>query len=337
MDKDSAAKALESVSQEIHSKAYPERLRDIALHFAEQYIEICAQTKQDLKLATERLLTYIHYIEENAHSPFSFAPYHKAVKTPRDYTAFALDMVRPLIDSKNSTLETHKNLDTITDILSKGENVILLANHQSEADPQALGLLLEKDYPHLADKLTFVAGDRVTSDPMAVPFSMGCNLFCIFSKRHIANPPEEKQKKLHHNQKTMNLLSTKLREGGMLIYVAPSGGRDRANKDGIVEVSPFDSSSIELFSLLAKKAGTKTHFFPLALHTYEMLPPPSAVEHEIGETRVMNWGPIHARFLEEIDMDNFPNSSTMDKRTKREARAKYIHALVKQAHEKLLR
>lgn len=32
-----------------------------------------------------------------------------------------------------------------------GENVILIANHQSEADPAVFALLLEKTFPHLAE------------------------------------------------------------------------------------------------------------------------------------------------------------------------------------------
>jgi glycerol-3-phosphate O-acyltransferase len=30
-----------------------------------------------------------------------------------------------------------------------------------------------------------VAGDRVTTDLLAMPFSMGRNLLCIFSKKHV--------------------------------------------------------------------------------------------------------------------------------------------------------
>ena len=36
--------------------------------------------------------------------------------------------------------------------------------------------------------MIMVAGDRVTTDVVAVPFSKGRNLLCIFSKKHIENP-----------------------------------------------------------------------------------------------------------------------------------------------------
>ena len=53
--------------------------------------------------------------------------------------------------------------------------------------------------------MIMVAGDRVTTDVVAVPFSKARNLLCIYSKRHIDNPPEEKPKKMRHNAKTMTV------------------------------------------------------------------------------------------------------------------------------------
>jgi glycerol-3-phosphate O-acyltransferase len=53
-------------------------------------------------------------------------------------------------------------------------------------------VLLDPDVPGFAEDTIFVAGDRVTTDLLAQPFSMGRNLLCIFSKKHIENPPEQK-------------------------------------------------------------------------------------------------------------------------------------------------
>ena len=47
--------------------------------------------------------------------------------------------------------------------------------------------------------MVHVAGDRVTTDPVAVPFSKGRNLLCIYSKRHMNNPPELASKKKMRN------------------------------------------------------------------------------------------------------------------------------------------
>jgi glycerol-3-phosphate O-acyltransferase len=51
----------------------------------------------------------------------------------------------------------------------------------------------------LASKIVFVAGHRVTTDPVAIPFSIGCNLLCIFSKKYIEVPPELKASKQQRN------------------------------------------------------------------------------------------------------------------------------------------
>lgn len=49
---------------------------------------------------------------------------------------------------------------------------------QTEADPQVISLLMEREgYGELASQLINVAGHRVTTDPLAIPFSMGRNLF----------------------------------------------------------------------------------------------------------------------------------------------------------------
>lgn len=261
-------------------------------------------------------------------NPSQFEPYHQRVTAPIDYAQFGLDIIRPLIIFEESKVYNREHLEEICRQLEKGENVILLANHQTEPDPQAIALLLEKSHPQLAEKMIFVAGDRVITDPLAVPFSKGCNLLCIFSKKHIEIPPDMKAAKLQHNKKTMQKMTSLLSEGGNIIYVAPSGGRDRPNAEGIVEVAPFDPQSIEMFRLLAQQAQRPSHFYPLALATYKLLPPPSSVEKEIGERRHAQCTPIHLSFGSEIDMDNFPGCDSGDKRELRKKRADYIWQLV---------
>jgi len=58
----------------------------------------------------------------------------------------------------------------------------------------------------------------------------------------------------------MELMSELLSEGGKAIYVAPSGGRDRPNAQGVVEIAPYDPQSIEMFYLMTQRAGHLTHF-----------------------------------------------------------------------------
>lgn len=63
---------------------------------------------------------------------------------------------------------------------------------QTEADPGVWALLLEASHPTLATDITYVAGDRVVSDALCKPFSMGRNLFCVHSRKHIDDFPELK-------------------------------------------------------------------------------------------------------------------------------------------------
>jgi len=172
--------------------------------------------------------------------------------------------------------------------------------------------------------MIFVAGERVTTDPLPVPFSMGRNLLCIYSKRYIDNPPEEKARKTSHNRKTMERMSELLSEGGQCIYVAPSGGRDRRNASGIVEVARFDPQSVEMFYLMAERAPRPTHFYPMALATYDFLPPPETVQRELGEARQARRVGLHLAVGAEIDMASFPGSGLADKHERREARALFI-------------
>ena len=161
---------------------------------------------------------------------------------------------------------------------------------------------------------------------------MGCDLLCIYSKRYIDHPPELKAKKQLENRQTMERMSRLLAEGGKIIYVAPSGGRDRKNAQGNVEVAPFDPQSLEMLYLMAKKAKTPTHFYPLALSTYDLLPPPETIQIELGETRRANYGPIFLSFLPEFNMENFHGEN---KQLKRQQRADRIWNIVKDEYQRL--
>lgn len=283
----------------------------------------------------ERLfLNLLDLIKQQCLEPFTFQPFHQHLRKPFDYYQFGIDLVKPLVDMPNSTIQGLDHLKEIVSSLKKGENAIFLANHQVEADPQIISILLENTYPKFAEEMIFVAGERVITDPLAVPFSMGRNLLCIFSKRYIDHPPEQKMKKQLHNKRTMELMSELLSEGGKAIYVAPSGGRDRPNTDGVVAISPFDPQSIEMLYLMAQRAGHPTHFYPLALKSYELLPPPETIQVELGEARIAKRAGIHLAFGPRIDMENFPGSDSNDKHARRSARAEHIWNLVCQDYAK---
>lgn len=268
-------------------------------------------------------------------NPYQFEPYHRAIHEPFDYYEFGMRFSRPLV--KSSDVQGLETLDTIQNLLNKKENAVLFGNHQTEMDPQLFSIALEEKYPSIAKDVIFVAGDRVTTDPFAIPFSMGRNLLCIYSKRHINNPPEKRHEKQLHNQRTMKVMRDLLSEGGKCIYVAPSGGRDRKNEQGQIVVSEFDPNNIEMFRLMAHHATQKTHFYPLSLHTYDILPPPETVQTELGERRCFGKNKILFHFAPEVDLDNFPGNEISDRILRRKALSDYVWSLVNLHYLELLK
>lgn len=282
------------------------------------------------------MLLFLQLARSQFETAYSFEPYHKKIRHPIDYYRFALDFIRPLIEIERSSVFGLEHLDWAKERLKSGDNAILLANHQTEPDPQAIAILLEKSHPEIAESIIYVAGDRVVTDPLAIPFSMGCDLLCIYSKRYIDHPPELKAKKQQHNKSTMQQMSRLLEEGGRIIYVAPSGGRDRKRSGGKIEVAPFDAASVEMFYLMAKKAKRATHFLPFALFTYDLLPPPDSIQKELGELRLAKRTPIFLSFGAPFDMEHFPGSDEKDKSKRRENRAQELWAIVNTMHEKMV-
>jgi len=316
--------------QEISEKIY-----SIFLQLYESYA--ASLHKQGLQMEPNDWVfeEFLKNVKAQIVEPYTFLPYHSRITDPYDYFSFGISFIRPLVDKEKSRLEGLSNVKEMNKQLEARENVVLFANHQTEVDPQLLSMALEKDCPRISQEIIFVAGDRVVTDPMAVPFSMGRNLLCIYSKRHIENPPEKKEEKLLHNQRTMKLMRELFSEGGKCIYVAPSGGRDRRNENGEVVVSPFDPQSIEMFRLMAKQANRPTHFYTLALCTYEILPPPKSIEKDVGEMRRANRDGVLFSFGKELDMERFPGHELEDRHARRAALASYIWNIVKKDYDSL--
>ncbi len=307
----------------------PDKYYRIILQFYDCFKVAMKQADRPLESVTSTFLLFLELVRDQFEHPYLFEPYHRKIRHPIDYYQFSLDFIRPLIDFSRSSVKGLDVLDEIERQRGRGENVIFLANHQTETDPQAIAILLQKTHPDLAASMIYVAGERVVTDPVAIPFSMGCDLLCVYSKRYIDYPPELKLDKQLHNKNTMELMSRLLQEGGKAIYVAPSGGRDRKNTEGEVEVAPFDPQSIEMFYLMAQKAKTPTHFYPLSLDTYDLLPPPETIQKELGETRSAKYCPIHLFFAPEFNMEQFDGAHEKDKRKRREIRAYAIWNIVK--------
>jgi len=160
-------------------------------------------------------------------NPFTFPPYHKAIREPFDYYMFGQNYIRPLVDFRNSYVGNISLFHDIEEKLHQGHNVVLMSNHQTEADPAIIALLLEKSNPWISENIVYVAGDRVVTDPLCKPFSMGRNLICVYSKKHMNDYPELIEMKRRSNTRSLKEMALLLRGGSQLIWIAPSGGRDR--------------------------------------------------------------------------------------------------------------
>lgn len=315
---------------------FPSKYAPILSQFFVAYRSALTKGGLDAEAHDHLLCGLIDRLEEQLDAPFKFEPYHQQITAPFDYYRFGLEFLRPLVDKSQSRVRGLANLDRIAEQIAAGDNVIFFANHQTEGDPQAISLLLEDSHPAIGQRMTYAAGERVTTDPLAVPFSMGCNLLCIYSKRYIDHPPDLKASKQLHNRRTMERMAELLVEGGQSIYVAPSGGRDRRNAQGVVEVARFDPQSIEMFYLMTARSGRPAHFYPMALATYDFLPPPETIQVELGEARhIMRTG-IHLAVGAEIDMDGIVGDDVPDKHARREARAERIWELVREDYAALV-
>jgi glycerol-3-phosphate O-acyltransferase len=324
MDKKSKSNPLELLASYMEQGEIPQKIGETLASFYASY----KKTVENQEELDNFFSTYIRLVKEQCQNPYPFQLYHQQIRSPFDYYAFGIDFLRPLVDLKSSRVDGNQNLEEIQQHLEKKHNVIFFANHQTEADPQAISLLLENSFSEIAKQMIFVAGMRVLTDPLAIPFSMGCNLLCIYSKRYIDNPIEQKDQKHAHNKKVMNKVRQLLKEGGKCIYVAPSGGRDRRNANGEVTIAPFDPQSIEMFYLMAKTSKTPTFFYPMTLATYEILPPPKTIQVQLGEERTTKRGGIFMSIGDEIDMEYFPGSENSNKHVRRKSRADYIWDLV---------
>lgn len=52
-----------------------------------------------------------------------------------------------------------------------------------------------------------------------------------------------------------------------------------------------------------KKGAAKTHYYPLAMATYDIMPPPAVKEKSLGEERIVNFTGAGLSLGEELDVD----------------------------------
>ncbi|XAR70671.1 Glycerol-3-phosphate 1-O-acyltransferase [Bertholletia excelsa] len=242
------------------------------------------------EIVLSNMAVFLDRVLKDVEDPFVFSPHHMAVREPFDYYMFGQNYIRPLVDFRSSYVGNISIFYEMDEKLQQGHNIVLISNHQTEADPAIIALLLEASLPHIAENMTYVAGDRVLTDPLCKPFSMGRNLVCVYSKNHLYDVPELAEMKKRANTRSLKEMALLLRGGSQIIWIAPSGGRDRP--DPITKEwypAPFDASSVDNMRRLVEHAGIPGHIYPLAILCHDIMPPPPQVEKEIGERRVVSY------------------------------------------------
>ena len=66
-------------------------------------------------------------------------------------------------------------------------------------------------HPGLGERVTYVAGDRVVTDLLCKPFSMGKNLLCVHSKKHMDDDPALKPAKMKQHLNTVKAMGKLLK------------------------------------------------------------------------------------------------------------------------------
>lgn len=266
----------------------------------------------NLKLASKIQASIADCVLKEFKDPYTFPSAHMRLLAPYNYFEFGQRYVGSLTDFNNSVLGHPDRWAEVQRLLNNKENVVILANHQTEADPGVFAHMLISKFPELAKEVIYVAGDRVITDALCKPFSMGRNLFCVYSKKHLDDVPELKASKMETNRKTVIAMQRRLNEGGALIWIAPSGGRDRPKATGEYLPDPFDPAAVELMRNLAQRAKQPSHLFPMAMYSYPMMPPPKTVEKGLGERRITNYTPVGISLAPELNIESII-SSTSDK------------------------
>ena len=296
----------------------PELIQPL-LHFSKEYISASQasflKTEDPMSspmAALKRLMDGVQFGFKFGLGPekFQFGATHDALRgdpekedgNEIDFYGWGCDFFRSFMDPEESAVLGIENLEKAMEQAKAGENVVFFANHQSEADPQVMSILLERaGLGEEAEKIVYVAGHKVTTDPLAVPFSMGRNLVCIHSKKHIDADPDTKGLKNRQNLAAMSGMLGKLKEGGCILWVAPSGGRDRRDLETqTTPIAPFDSKTIDMFRLMGSKSKKPTHYYPLAMVSYELCPPPDFVEAGVGEQRNFRFVPVGIKVGKEV-------------------------------------
>ena len=100
--------------------------------------------------------------------------------------------------------------------------------------------------------------------------------------------------------------SEELEIGGRKLLLEPSSrGLFEIPEGTRLAPGAFDKDAVALMTKLGAKAaasGTKTNFYGFGMATYDLLPPPSGLEKELGEKRVVNYTGCGIALGEPLDL-----------------------------------
>eukprot|EP00195_Chlamydomonas_chlamydogama_P013536 CAMPEP_0202890636 /NCGR_PEP_ID=MMETSP1392-20130828/978_1 /ASSEMBLY_ACC=CAM_ASM_000868 /TAXON_ID=225041 /ORGANISM="Chlamydomonas chlamydogama, Strain SAG 11-48b" /LENGTH=408 /DNA_ID=CAMNT_0049574243 /DNA_START=120 /DNA_END=1342 /DNA_ORIENTATION=- len=335
---DSEAKFFEVLTAEIAAGRCPKQLLPAWQDFFNNYKKAVTSSPEpgaDEKLAAKVQASIADTVLDQFARPYTFPSLHQRIQEPYNYYEFGQRYVGSLIDYRDSVLGHPERWAQVAAQLAAGENVVLLANHQTEADPGVFAHMLVNSHPNMATDVIYVAGDRVVTDPLCKPFSMGRNLFCVHSKKHLDDVPELKAAKMETNRKTLVAMQRRLNEGGALIWIAPSGGRDRPKgEERKWSPDPFDPAAVELMRNLVSRAKRPGHLYPMAMYSWPIMPPPVTVDKALGERRITNFSPVGISLCQPLDVAAI--NDTASRGTEPEDKVKQQVALAKAAQEAVM-
>ena len=78
--------------------------------------------------------------------------------------------------------------------------------------------------------------------------------------------------------------------------------RDRPDDEGRWLPADFDQVTVELMLRLGQKAKSKTNFYPFAMWSWKIMPPPPKVVVELGEERIINHSGVGISLAEPLDI-----------------------------------
>ena len=158
--------ARDSVIETLNAAVATKSMAGMLVHFTNEYFAAASNsfaagnTEYTPKEAAARFMKALELGMKYGmgEDKFTFGVTHKAIRgrtddaeeleegkpNTYDFYKFGCDFFLPAMDLKNSVVLGQENLAKAMEQIKAGENVVFLANHQSEADPQVFSVLLDQ-------------------------------------------------------------------------------------------------------------------------------------------------------------------------------------------------